>query len=141
MDAKKIEELREVFLLFDKDDDGKITAEEIGLVMKSFGKNPTDIELQDIVNEVDENSNGVIDFCEFIQIMTKIEQDSIEDSELYEAFMMFDLDKNGIMDKHELSYLMENIGENLSEYEIDRIFRSVDEDNSGGLDFQGKFHQ
>lgn len=34
--------------------------------MRSLGQNPTPQELQDIVNEVDSDGNGTIDFPEFL---------------------------------------------------------------------------
>ncbi len=39
--------------MFDKDGDGTITTKELGTVMRSLGQNPTDSELQDMINEVD----------------------------------------------------------------------------------------
>ena len=46
-------EFKEAFSLFDKDGDGTITTKELGTVMRSLGQNPTESELQDMVNEVD----------------------------------------------------------------------------------------
>ena len=43
------------FTLFDKDHDGTITTKELGIVMRSLGQNPTDAELMDMVNEVDQD--------------------------------------------------------------------------------------
>ena len=37
--------------------------------MKKLGQNHTDAELQDIINEVDSDGNGTIDFPEFLQLM------------------------------------------------------------------------
>lgn len=41
---------------------GEITAEELGGIMKSLGQNATQTELEDIVNEVDVDHSGTIDF-------------------------------------------------------------------------------
>lgn len=46
-------EFKEAFSLFDKDGDGTITTKELGTVMRALGQNPTEAELQDMINEVD----------------------------------------------------------------------------------------
>jgi hypothetical protein len=38
-----------------------------GTVMRSLGQNPTEAELQDMINEVDADGNGTIDFPECVQ--------------------------------------------------------------------------
>jgi len=48
-----VTEFKEAFSLFDKDGDGTITTKELGTVMRSLGQNPTEAELQDMINEVD----------------------------------------------------------------------------------------
>lgn len=53
-------EFKEAFSLFDKDGDGTITTKELGTVMRSLGQNPTEGELQDMVNEVDADGNNNI---------------------------------------------------------------------------------
>lgn len=50
---EQIAEFKEAFSLFDKDGDGTITTKELGTVMRSLGQNPTEAELQDMINEVD----------------------------------------------------------------------------------------
>lgn len=63
---EQIAEFKEAFSLFDKDGDGTITSKELGTVMRSLGQNPTEAELQDMINEVDADGNGDIDFPEFL---------------------------------------------------------------------------
>lgn len=53
MNAVLFLEFKEAFSLFDKDGDGTITTKELGTVMRSLGQNPTEAELQDMINEVD----------------------------------------------------------------------------------------
>ena len=48
-----------------------ITSTELGTVMRSLGQNPTNAELTDMINEVDKNGNGTIDFPEFLNMMAR----------------------------------------------------------------------
>lgn len=52
-------EFKEAFSLFDKDGDGTICSKELGTVMRSLGQNPTEAELQDMINEVDADGERV----------------------------------------------------------------------------------
>ena len=40
-------------------------------MMRSLGQNPTEAELQDMINEVDADGNGTIDFGEFLNLMAR----------------------------------------------------------------------
>lgn len=53
-------EFKEAFSLFDKDGDGTITTKELGTVMRSLGQNPTEAELQDMINEVDADGENSV---------------------------------------------------------------------------------
>ena len=54
-----MEEYKEAFSLFDKNGDGYISSKELGIVMRSLGQNPSEAELQDMINEVDFDGNPV----------------------------------------------------------------------------------
>ena len=58
MSTKSTEESR----LMDLPCIGQITTKELGTVMRSLGQNPSESELQDMINEVDADNNGTIDF-------------------------------------------------------------------------------
>ncbi|OQR72086.1 Cam protein [Tropilaelaps mercedesae] len=92
---EQIAEFKEAFSLFDKDGDGTITTKELGTVMRSLGQNPTEAELQDMINEVDADGNGTIDFPEFLTMMARKMKDTDSEEEIREAFRVFDKDGNG----------------------------------------------
>uniref|UniRef100_A0AAX7TD44 Calmodulin 1b n=1 Tax=Astatotilapia calliptera TaxID=8154 RepID=A0AAX7TD44_ASTCA len=87
---EQIAEFKEAFSLFDKDGDGTITTKELGTVMRSLGQNPTEAELQDMINEVDADGNGTIDFPEFLTMMARKMKDTDSEEEIREAFRVFD---------------------------------------------------
>lgn len=62
LSEEQIQSLKDVFDLFDKDKSGSISTDELGDVMRSLGQEPTDGELQDMVNEVDTDQSGSIEF-------------------------------------------------------------------------------
>ena len=45
--------MKEAFALYDKNGDGTITTKALISVMRSLGKNPTEDETEDLINEVD----------------------------------------------------------------------------------------
>lgn len=48
---------------------GCITIEELATVIRSLDQNPTEEELHDMINEVDIDGNGTIEFAEFLNLM------------------------------------------------------------------------
>ncbi|KAI9625338.1 hypothetical protein H4Q26_016361 [Puccinia striiformis f. sp. tritici PST-130] len=108
---EQISEFKEAFSLFDKDGDGTITTKELGTVMRSLGQNPTEAELGDMINEVDADGNGTIDFPEFLTMMARKMKDTDSEEEIREAFKVFDKDGNGFISAAELRHVMTNLGE------------------------------
>ena len=89
---EQIAEFKQAYGLFDKDGKGYITPDDLGVVMRSLGQNPTEAELLDMINEVDADGNGVIDFPEFCQLMARKMNDKDPEEELIEACRVFDRD-------------------------------------------------
>ena len=92
------------------DRDGVIDAKELGVVMRSLGQNPTKADLQDMINEVDANGDGVIDLPEFFTMMARKMRDTDREEEFKEAFKVFDRDGNGYISAAELRHVMTNLG-------------------------------
>ncbi|GBG28898.1 Calmodulin [Hondaea fermentalgiana] len=133
---EQIAEFKEAFSLFDKDGDGTITTKELGTVMRSLGQNPTEAELMDMINEVDADGNGTIDFPEFLTMMARKMKDSDSEEEIIEAFKVFDKDGNGFISAAELRHVMTNLGEKLTDEECDEMIREADIDGDGQINYE-----
>jgi len=107
-----------------------------GTVMRSLGQNPTEAELQDMINEVDADGNGTIDFPEFLNLMARKMKDTDSEEELHEAFKVFDKDGNGTISAAELRHVMTNLGEKLTDEEVDEMIREADVDGDGEVNYE-----
>lgn len=133
---EQIGAFQDAFFRFDTDHDGVINAKELGPVLRQIGQNPTEAELQDMVNEVDKDGTGSIDFPEFLAMMAmKINEQNAED-EIREAFKVFDGDGNGFINRQELAIVMMNLGEKLTTDEISSMIEEADIDGDGQINYE-----
>ncbi|KAK7378405.1 hypothetical protein VNO80_03845 [Phaseolus coccineus] len=63
------EELKEAFKVFDRDEDGYISATELRNVMMSLGERLTDEEAEQMIRDADLDGDGQVSFDEFARIM------------------------------------------------------------------------
>ena len=133
---EQISEFKEAFNLYDKDGDGTITILELGSIMRSLGHTTSDVELQDLIDEIDNDKNGSIDFSEFVMMMSKKTNHVNSESELIEAFKVFDKDGNGFITSQELRHVMTNLGEKITEKEADEMIKEADLDGDGRIDYE-----
>nr|ABF21066.1 calcium sensor cameleon D3cpv [synthetic construct]AFC41192.1 D3cpv [Binary expression vector D3cpv-C] len=133
---EQIAEFKEAFSLLDKDGDGTITTKELGTALRSLGQNPTEAELQDMINEVDADGNGTIYFPEFLTMMARKMKDTDSEEEIREAFRVFDKDGNGYISAAELRHVMTNLGEKLTDEEVDEMIREADIDGDGQVNYE-----
>merc|ERR1711935_231051 len=132
----EVSDLKEAFSIFDIDGDGTITIIELREVMKSLGQNPTEKELKQMIRSVDADGNNEIDFDEFLILMSSKKPSSDDpDKELRDAFAVFDDDNSGSISREELKKLMKNLGQSLSDGELDAMMDEVDTDGNGEIDF------
>ena len=104
--------------------------------MRSLGKNPTDAELKDMINEVDADGNGFIDFPEFLTMMARKMRYTDSEEEIKGAFREFDKDGNGYISKAELTHVMTNLGERLTEEEAIEMIGEAEIDGDGIVNYE-----
>jgi len=116
--------------------DGSVDSSQVSGIMKSIGQNPSDAEIQDMVNQVDKDGTGSIDFPEFLMMMAmKADSENAED-EIREAFQVFDGDGNGYINRQELTLVMSNLGEKLTTTEIQGMIDEADIDGDGQINYE-----
>jgi calmodulin len=118
--------------------------------MKELGLNPSDAELEDLVNEADLNKDGVICFdglsrlfsftspaltCpEFLNLMSQTVKETDTEQELVNAFRVFDKDNSGTISTEELRNVLRSLGENLTDAELDEMIKLADKNGDGHID-------
>ena len=71
-------------------------------ISSSLGQNQTEVELQDIINEVDTDHDGFIDFPEFLAMMSRKLKETDTEAEFRAAFKVFDKNSDGFISTEEL---------------------------------------
>lgn len=70
-------------------------------------------------------------------MMAKKMKDTDGEEELREAFRVFDKDGNGFISAAELRHVMTNLGEKLTDDEVDEMIREADLDGDGMVNYEG----
>uniref|UniRef100_A0A4W5LC83 Troponin C, slow skeletal and cardiac muscles n=1 Tax=Hucho hucho TaxID=62062 RepID=A0A4W5LC83_9TELE len=132
-------EFKAAFDIFIQDaEDGCISTKELGKVMRMLGQNPTPEELQEMIDEVDEDGSGTVDFDEFLVMMVRCMKDDSKgktEEELADLFCMFDKNADGYIDLQELKVMLEATGEAITEDDIEELMKDGDKNNDGKIDY------
>lgn len=127
------DEFKEAFELFDKDQDGFISATEFATVVRSLGINPTEAELSEMISIV--SGTDKIDFNSFSTIMNgdMRSNDTIDD--LIKAFKVFDKNNTGYINQVELKHVMTTLGEVLTPDEVADMIKKSSPNSNGQINY------
>ncbi|KAK3514351.1 hypothetical protein QTP70_015880 [Hemibagrus guttatus] len=67
--VQRREKIREAFKVFDRDGNGFISKQELGMAMRSLGYMPNEVELEVIIQRLDMDGDGQVDFEEFVTLL------------------------------------------------------------------------
>ena len=99
--------------------------------MRALGFEPKKEEIKKMIQDMDKHGSGTIDFNEFLELMTAkmAEKDSRE--EILKAFKLFDDDDTGRISFKNLKRVAKELGENLTDEEIQEMIDEADRDGDG----------
>uniref|UniRef100_A0A8C0ANE0 EF-hand domain-containing protein n=1 Tax=Buteo japonicus TaxID=224669 RepID=A0A8C0ANE0_9AVES len=93
--------------------------------MRSLGQNPTEAELQDTINEVNADGNGIINFPKFLTMMVrKMKDTDSEDESTVSPLRPQPQDGNGY------------ISAKLTDEEVDKMIREADINGDGQVNYE-----
>lgn len=115
---------------------GTIELHELQSVMRKLGQNPTQAELMEMINSVDDNGDNEIDFNEFLILMKSRIGERDPEKELRDAFAVFDTDNSGSIDRKELKRILKKLDQKLTDAELDAMMAEVDTNGDGEISFE-----
>ncbi len=137
MNDEKINFWKEIFVLFDKDFNGKINVNLLPKYLNSVG---VVIEKKDLIEKISEIENENKNFVNFDEIWNMFnEYPIVTNEDIINAFKTFD--KNGKINKEELKYFLTNLGNKITEEEAEKIFKlfKIENDEIDYQEFLNKY--
>nr|CCC91859.1 putative centrin [Trypanosoma congolense IL3000] len=135
-------EIREAFDLFDTDGSGTIDVKELKVAMRALGFEPRKDEVRRLLaatmEERAETAPGkaisdshVIGFPEFVDLMSRKMNERDSREEMLKAFHLFDDDKTGKITFKNLKRVAQELGENMTDAELQEMIDEADRDGDG----------
>lgn len=134
--------LVEAFRAFDSDNDGSITAAELGGIMGSLGYNPTEQEVRTMMQQGDVDKDGLLSLEEFLEMNTKnLELGGLGNFLINasEALLNNSEEGDGVCEMvtgEELFQVSESLGVNLGLENCQNIIASMDGDGDGAVSIE-----
>ncbi|PWA55835.1 calmodulin-like 41 [Artemisia annua] len=126
------QEFRSVFARFDADNDGKISALELRSYFGSIGEYMSHQEAQGVIDDLDTDGDGFIDFQDFMRLM-KVNN---EKDDVKAAFEMFEYEKGcGQISPKSLQKTLSRLGDSKTYDECLQMIKMFDTHGKGAVDF------
>merc|ERR1712048_182725 len=107
LDADSIKQLRDTFMMLDENGDGQLTVKEMKDGIQKAGLKEVPPDLQQIMEEVDSDGSGVIDYTEFLAA-TLDKKMYTQEEVCWQAFRVFDKNGDGNISKEEIAMVLQD---------------------------------
>ena len=134
--CEQVAEFKEAFDLFDRAGDGFLATAEVGMVFRSIGQNPLPDELSAFARNMDPLDTGWVDLPSFLSEMARVMLAEPHSESLTDPFRVFDRDGSGWISAAELRHVLINIGEKLTDAEVDEMICEADVDGDGQINYE-----
>ncbi|KAH3881160.1 hypothetical protein DPMN_005083 [Dreissena polymorpha] len=118
------------------DDMGSLPARQLGKVMRGFGKNPSEQDIQYLKYEHEVDDDRRLIYNEFVKLYRACAPGTDSKERLEDAFRVFDKENEGKIKAEDLRDLLTRLGEPLSHSEVDRMFRLTEFDRHGFIKYE-----
>ncbi|XP_062250373.1 uncharacterized protein cetn4 [Platichthys flesus] len=129
-------EIKEAFDLFDTDGTGTIDVKELKVAMRALGFEPKKDDIKKMIADIDKEGSGTIDFTDFLSMMTLKMSEKDSKEEIMKAFRLFDDDCTGKISFKNLKRVAKELGENLTDEELQEMIDEADRDGDGEVNEQ-----
>ncbi|KAI0685282.1 EF-hand protein [Cytidiella melzeri] len=125
---------REAFALFDKKGTGAVPRDVLGDLLRALGQNPTQAEVSDIVS----SSPQEVDYKTFLTILNRPDgfKPAGTPEEFIRGFQVFDKEGNGFIGAGELRYVLTQLGEKMTDAEVDELLKGVQIGADGNVNYE-----
>ncbi|CAF1201496.1 unnamed protein product [Adineta steineri] len=123
---EQLNNYQEIFSFFDRYNTGEIHVNELGLIIRSIGFDPSEIKIKEIQEEYTQNGLDKINFQQFLQILISFTNEIDDEIDIIEAFRIFDKEGQGFIINEELLHIMTHLGEKLSIEEAEEMMHDAD---------------
>lgn len=132
LDDEAQEEIKEAFNLFDTEGKGVIDVRELKAAFRALGFQVKKAEIRQMFIDMDKDlSSATITYDEFVEMVTPRMQNRDSREEIMKVFALFDDDNTGAISFKNLKRVATELGENLTDEELQEMVDEADRDGDG----------